>query len=248
MKKSIRTVGYSLAALIFILLLGFSLWSAFPAGPGDTALSALISDSQVQVTEMPGWIIFTPIGTEPESGLIFYPGGNVDYRSYAPVLWKIAQAGYQVVVPDMPFNLAVFAPDKASSIMEAYPQITHWAIGGHSLGGAMAARYAFQNSEKVSGLLLWAAYPASSDDLSTSNLLVTSIYATNDGLATRVKIDASRPLLPDSTTWVEIVGGNHAQFGDYGIQKGDNGATISAAKQWEQIINATLELMDRITP
>ncbi len=54
------------------------------------------------------------------------------------------------------------------------------------------------------------------------------------------KFDASRTLLPADTTWVVIEGGNHAQFGDYGIQPGDNVATISAAEQQTQIVDATV--------
>jgi pimeloyl-ACP methyl ester carboxylesterase len=241
MKKLFKRIIYALGILLFIILMSFGLWSSFPAGPGDTAYTALESNPQVQIVQMAGWLFFNPVGDEPEEGFIFYPGGDVDYRSYSPLLWKIAKAGYIVVVPDMPFNLAVLAPNKADKIMEVYPQITRWVIGGHSLGGVMAAHYAYQNPEKVSGLILWAAYPSESDDLSVSGIKVTSIFATNDGLTTIEDIDANRVLLPASTTYVEIEGGNHAQFGDYGKQNGDYGATITAVEQWNQIVDATLE-------
>ncbi|MEN6434932.1 MAG: alpha/beta hydrolase [Anaerolineaceae bacterium] len=244
MKKLLKKIGSTLGIILFLVLVGFAIWSSFPAGPGDTAYTSLESNPQVQVVQMAGWLFFTPIGEEPEEGFIFYPGGDVDYRSYSPILWKIAQAGYVVVVPDMPFNLAVLAPNKANKIMESYPQISCWVIGGHSLGGTMAAHYAYQNPGKVCGLVLWAAYPAKGDDLSSSNLEVTSIYATNDGLTTKTNIEASRALLPASTTWVEIQGGNHAQFGDYGKQNGDFGATITAADQWKQVISATLNALE----
>jgi pimeloyl-ACP methyl ester carboxylesterase len=124
--------------------------------------------------------------------------------------------------------------------MAAYPEIDDWAVGGHSLGGAMAARFAYQNPAAVQGLVLWAAYPASTDDLSSQDVRVTSIYGTRDGLATGDKIAASRPLLPPDTTWVAIEGGNHAQFGWYGPQSGDNPATISREDQQAQIVAATL--------
>ena len=94
--------------------------------------------------------------------------------------------------------------------------------------------------------MLWAAYPASNDVLSTSRLKVVSIYGSLDGLATREKIDASRMLLPADTTWVAIQGGNHAQFGWYGAQSGDNAATISCQDQQTQIIQATVTLLESI--
>lgn len=249
MKRKLKIIGIIVGSLLLLIFLGFSIWTAYPAGPAETALTALeTTDTLVSVSQMPGWIIFTPQEREPKSGLIFYPGGNVDFRSYSPLLWKIAQAGYLVVVPEMPFNMAVFAPDKAAQIMEAYPQITIWAVGGHSLGGAMAANFVNNYPNAVSGLVLWAAYPASSDDLSGSSLAVTSIYASKDGLATGEKIAASRVLLPSTTTWVKIEGGNHAQFGDYGVQRGDNTATILPSQQWGQVIEATVNFLKQITP
>jgi len=49
-------------------------------------------------------------------------------------------------------NLAVFAPDRASDIISAYPDIHSWVIGGHSLGGSMAANFARNNPSLVKGL------------------------------------------------------------------------------------------------
>ena len=72
---------------------------------------------------------------------------------------------------------------------------------------------------------------------------MTSIYGTLDGLATTEKIAASRPQLPPTTEWVAIAGGNHAQFGWYGPQSGDNPATISREEQQRQIVEATLRLL-----
>jgi pimeloyl-ACP methyl ester carboxylesterase len=209
------------------------------------ALSALRPDSQVRV-EQGRWIVFQPIDGQPETGLIFYPGGRVDARAYAPAMRAVAAQGYLAVIVPMPLNLAVLAPDSAAEVMAAYPQVRHWAIGGHSLGGAMAARYAYSHPGAIDGLVLWASYPAASDDLSGAALRVVSIYGTRDGLATSDKIDASRPLLPPDTQWIAIEGGNHAQFGWYGPQQGDNEAAISRADQQAQAVEATLQLLEEI--
>ncbi len=127
-------------ALIAIALAGFVIWAAFPAGPDEEAMQALHSDEVVNVTLLPGQIIFRPAQGTVDVGLVFYPGGRVDYRSYAPPLRAIAAEGYWVALVSMPLNLAVFDPNRANAVIDAHPEIQHWAVGGHSLGGAMAAQ------------------------------------------------------------------------------------------------------------
>jgi pimeloyl-ACP methyl ester carboxylesterase len=111
----------------------------------------------------------------------------------------------------------------------------------------MAANYAHKHPEAIAGLVFWASYPASSDNLSSQDIVVTSIYGSQDGLATRAKIEASRTLLPAQTTWVMIEGGNHAQFGWYGLQPKDYPASISREDQQAQAIEATVELLVKIS-
>jgi hypothetical protein len=233
--------------LVLLLAVGvFVIWGSMPAAPMPEALAALTSDSQVLVDTEP-WLVFEPAGQEPIAGLVFYPGARVDPRAYAPAGRALAEDGYLVVIVPMPLNFAVLAPDRAGDVMAAFPGVEHWAVGGHSLGGAMAARFAFKDLNATDGLVLWAAYPASSDDLSGHDLAVASIFGTRDGLATQKEIDASRPLLPPGTTWVAIEGGNHAQFGWYGPQNGDNEATISREDQQAQVIAATREVLSAIS-
>jgi pimeloyl-ACP methyl ester carboxylesterase len=132
--------------------------------------------------------------------------------------------------------------------MDNHQEISHWAIGGHSLGGAMAASFTAGQPDTIDALVLWAAYPAENNDLSAmSSLPVSSIFASNDGVATIADIDASRPLLPAETGWVEIAGGNHAQFGWYGPQPGDGAATISRQDQQDQVFAGTIQLLHQIS-
>ncbi len=160
---------------------------------------------------------------------------------------QIAAQGYLAVIVPMPLNLAVLAPGKASQVMAAYPEIKDWIIGGHSLGGSMAANYVKQNPTLLDGLFFWAAYPASGDDLSQETIKVVSVSGSLDGLATPDKIEASRVLLPTDTIWIPIEGGNHAQFGWYGDQPGDNPAEISRAEQQKIAIQAVLDLLNSVT-
>jgi pimeloyl-ACP methyl ester carboxylesterase len=223
----------------------FVVWGETPARPMPEALAALQSDTQVTVTTGK-WLVFTPAASQPTTAFIFYPGGRVDYRAYAPQAHAIAAQGYLVVIVSMPLNLAVLDPAAAADVIAAYPEIKTWAVGGHSLGGSMAANFAHSHPDAVQGLVLWASYPAGSDDLSTSNLKVVSISGTLDGLSTPDKIAASHALLPADTVWIPISGGDHAQFGWYGPQAGDNPAAISRAEQQVQTVQATVDFLSAL--
>jgi acetyl esterase/lipase len=236
----VMIIGILLAAVI-----GFVAWGSIIPEPMPEAVASTQSDAQLTITSDP-WLVFQPTGQDPTTGLILYPGGRVDPRSYAPLAHAIASQGYLVVIVPMPLNLAVLGSGRAADVIEAYPQIEHWVIGGHSLGGSMAALYADKHRDQIDGLLLMASYPAGSNDLSDSNIKVTSIYGTLDGLATREKIDASRELLPADTNLLPIEGGNHAQFGWYGDQSGDNPATISRLEQQARVLLGALGLLQSV--
>ena len=234
-----------LIVLIAVLIIGsviFVAWASATPSPMPEAIAAMQSDQQVRV-DTTRWLTFTPLAATPKTGFIFYPGGKVDPRSYAPAAKAIAAQGFLVVIVPMPLNLAVFGIGKATDVIAAYPTIQNWAIGGHSLGGSMAANFVRSHSDRVHGLALWASYPANTDNLSGLPLAVVSISGSRDALSTPAKIAASGPLLPATTVWVPIEGGNHGQFGWYGDQSGDNPATISRAEQQRMTIDATAKML-----
>jgi dienelactone hydrolase len=242
LKRKLKIIIVVLFA-VTIILVGFVVWAETPPAPMIEAYDALKTDSAVIVSTT-NWLVFRPAISDKSVGFVIYPGGRVDYRSYAPMAHRIAAKGYLVVIVRMPLNLAVFGVNIASDVIKSYSQISSWVIGGHSLGGTMAAQFAHENPSEVKGLVLWAAYPASGTDLSEENLLVTTIHGTNDGLVSSSQIKNSLNLLPVSTTRIEIAGGNHAQFGWYGDQGGDNAATITREQQQSEIFNATLQLLE----
>jgi hypothetical protein len=243
--KKLRAPILILLALLAAAILGFLFWAMNPLGPMEEALSALESDNLVKVIAE-RWIEFHPLDSIPEGGFIFYPGGRVDPRSYAPFARQIAREGYVVVIVPMPLNLAVFSPNRAGQVIQAHPDIDFWTIGGHSLGGALAASFAGNNMEQVTGLALWASYPPGSTDLSSSSLSAISIYGSEDSVLSSEQFAQSPSLLPPDTEWVQIEGGNHAQFGWYGDQPGDGEATISRQDQQDQVVSATLRLLKRM--
>lgn len=226
-----------------LALVGFSIWAYTPLGPMEEALAALETSSDV-VVEQGDWIVFSPVNNKKNSALIIYPGGRVDPRSYAPAAHEIAAMGIQTIIVPMPFNLAVFGSEKAVEVIEQFPDIDHWFIAGHSLGGSMAARFALNHLEDVDGLVLWAAYPASGDDFKNTNLETASIFGKLDGLVSAEDIQSARSLLPDSNSETMIEGGNHSQFGWYGDQPGDNPAGISREVQQSHVLDATLQILN----
>jgi pimeloyl-ACP methyl ester carboxylesterase len=207
-------------------------------------------DPLVSITETREAIVLTKGAPGPATaGFMFYPGGLVDPHGYLPLLTDIAAAGIPVVVAKAPGNLAVLSPNAGLALRALVPSADGWVIGGHSLGGAMAAWSAHDNPDAYRGVVLLAAYPPDSKSLAAWPHPVLSISAENDGLATQAKIDATLPLLPPQQQWLStigtpyttttsgyavlhrILGGTHAQFGSYGAQKGDGTPTISADAQ-----------------
>lgn len=245
LRKGFRILLWTGLVVLFLGGLGFVWWAETSYQGTEAAQQALEPPFPGDIRKEP-WIAFEPQDSESRPGLILYPGGRVEPEAYAPLARAISEEGYRVIIPPMPLNLAVFAPGRAENIMDAYPDVAVWAVGGHSLGGAMAASFAGNHPERVQGLVLWASYPAESNDLSGYELEVVSIYASQDQLATPEKVLASKPLLPENTKWVLIEGGNHAGFGQYGPQEGDGQAAIDREKQHRLIVQATVELLEEI--
>ena len=130
---------------------------------------------------------------------------------------------------EMPFNLAVFDISAADGIQENYPEIKEWYIGGHSLGGSMAAAYLGDNIESYDGLVLLGSY--STEDLKDSGLEVLSIYGSEDEVLNKEKYDECKSNLPQDFCERIIDGGCHAYFGMYGEQEGDGSATVTNEEQ-----------------
>jgi pimeloyl-ACP methyl ester carboxylesterase len=223
-----------------LLIAVFVTWFVTPFGATDAALASLESDDLVTVTSFGTHITMTPVDSQRPTGLIFQPGARVDARAYAGVLRPLAEAGHPIVIVKQPLGLAFFAAGFAPSWTEDHPEIERWVVGGHSLGGVVAAQNAVDGNT-IEDLVLWASFPAS--DISNSTIEATSIYGTNDGLATAADIEASRENLPESATFVPIEGAIHSHFAGYGLQPGDGDPDISAEEAQRRIAEATLAFL-----
>lgn len=228
-----------------VVIAGVAVWFLFvaPFQPGPSVPVGYDRCEVVCITRTDDELRVTP-PDGADSGLVFYVGARVPPEAYLELAAGVARAGHVVVVPDLPLNFAVLDSDAARAVIDATPDVETWAVGGHSLGGAMAARFA--STGTVEGLALLAAYPEGSVDLSASDLSAVSVYGTEDAIATPDEVLEGVQRLPSDTEVVAIEGGNHAGFGDYGPQSGDGTATISPIDQTRQTVDAVVEMMDRL--
>lgn len=238
--KKWRILLISIVIIVFIIFFIYvsNYYKAMPE-----VVSFMSSDDNVEFMENSPWIEYEAKDKEVTKGLILYPGGKVEAEAYSPLAKRIAESGFKVVIVPMPFNLSVFSPNKAKEVINTYTQIDKWYIGGHSLGGVMASRFTYDNLDIIEGLILLASYPPNSSDMSSSTIKVLSISGTEDGLVDKDKIEASKELLPESTEFLWIEGGNHSQMGWYGFQSGDNTATIKREKQQDIITKSIVQFM-----
>lgn len=231
--RRVLRVAAAVGGLAWVALMG---WLR-PFTAVEPALAALESDASVLVTETPTQIIMVPNGPYEPTALEFQPGARVDARAYAAVLRPLAEAGFPVVITKQPLGigfLALGGLDQARGAIAA----DEWVVGGHSLGGTVAALTAANAPDgDVAGLVLYASYPAG--DMSDFGGSVLSVSGSLDGLSTPEKIDASRADLPTAAQFTQIEGAVHAQFGDYGAQPGDGTPTMSDDVARTQITGAT---------
>lgn len=203
----------------------------------QSALDAMKSTNQVQINETNKYITYTPLG-KIQCGLIFYPGGKIEPSAYSRVFYALATQGIETIVIKMPFNLAMLNINGARKAMQSNPEIENWYLSGHSLGGVFATEYLKDNESDFSGMIYLASYP--SKDVTCLATPILSINASNDSVVDADTYEQAKNKLPAETTYYTIEGGNHTQFGDYPLQKGDTVATITYDEQHNQIVKQIL--------
>ena len=225
---------YIILIISILSILAFSIYYVNDYYHADsTALEYLNGSDNVTVQKTSTGLFIDGPGNE--TALIFYPGGKVEYTSYLPLMTDIASNGVDCYLVEMPLNIAFFGINAADEIINN-TNYSSYVIGGHSLGGIAASSYAHEHN--VSGLILLASYPTEE-----INVPVLSIYGSNDGVLKLEDYNKSKSLIKGNFTELIINGGNHAQFGNYGIQSGDGIASISSINQQNQTATAIINFI-----
>lgn len=225
-KRKIAYITTGILILLVVLCIYTCKSSYYPAGNDATMVINSKADNY-EIKQLNGALAFEP-GAKATAGFIFYPGGMVEYTAYSSLMAACADSGILCILVKMPFNLAIFNQDAAADFRAMYPEIEAWYLGGHSLGGAMAAYHMEDHWEDYKGLILLAAY--STKDLSNTTLNFLSIYGTEDQVLNRQQYTACLNNIKNCTEYV-IEGGCHAYFGDYGFQDGDGTPSITQKEQ-----------------
>ena len=239
-KRKILIITLSIVAALALLFGACALYLGDYYRADEGAIATFAPEDNITVSTMKnGNVVFQP--NHATKGFIFYPGGKVDHNAYQPLMAELAREGILCVLVEMPFRLAVFDINAADGIQEQYPEIEDWYIGGHSLGGSMAASYLADHTDEYEGLILLGSY--STADLSNTELDVFSIYGSEDKVLNREKYEKNKSNLPEDFTEVVIEGGCHSYFGMYGAQDGDGIPTISNHEQIRLTVESIMKVM-----
>lgn len=219
LRRRITVIGLAALASLGLAIVGFLIWAnVLFLADREVVLEAL-DNPEVSISIVDEGVLIEPTAaSEPATGLVFVPGAKVEPIAYAGVLSEVVSAsGITVLITEPTLNLALFDQRPLDAFTSAAPEVTQWAVGGHSLGGVRACFLA--ETPEVVALVLFGSFCA--NDLSGSELAVLSLEGSNDQLTTQQQIEDALDLLPDDTVRVLMDGANHASFGDYGAQPGD---------------------------
>lgn len=236
-----RLILLIVSAVVLVLLAVAVYYVSTPYKPSAEAQTAMKGDQSVAVSQTDDWIEFKPLASSgaaegtKQPGVIFYPGGRVKPEAYAAFAHDLAETGRHVFVIKMPLNFAFLGQDKAEKVYDKYPD-ERFVLGGHSLGGPFAARFAVAHPDQVAGIFFLASYAEGKGDLSQAKIPALSITASNDQVLNKESYEKGRAFLPKDAQYKVIEGGNHGQFGSYGQQGKDGKATLSGAEQRQQTV------------
>ncbi|WP_439693032.1 alpha/beta hydrolase [Curtobacterium sp. SP.BCo] len=234
MNRALRWTAWVVAVVVLVAVV-FLVWANIVMQGTRSAALQVWRDDRVTVRDAGDSVVMTPTGTADGKGIVFIPGAKVDPYAYMATFRQVVAAGTTVVITKPTLHLAFFDTRPLATFEAHAPDVSTWAVGGHSLGGVRACQLA----PDADGLLLLGSYCA--NDISRSYIDVLSVSGSRDGLSTPAKVSAARHLLPSTATMTEIDGSNHADFGAYGDQPGDDTATISRSDARQQISAAIEE-------
>ncbi|MCR4880309.1 MAG: alpha/beta hydrolase [Bacilli bacterium] len=237
-KRNLIITFSTIGGVLVILTSTFFIYTGIYYHADKEKIETYLKTKDVTTSEVANGVIKIK-GIEEKAGLIFYPGGKVEYLAYEPICAALAHQGVTSYLVHMPFNLAIFGVNKADGIKAYSPEITRWFMAGHSLGGAMGSGYIASHPTEYEGLILLGAYPYK--DLSKTDINLLLMFGSNDLVMNKDKFNSSMPYWPKKTEQYVIEGGVHSYFGMYGNQEGDGISNITVEEQTEIAASKIIE-------
>ncbi|SDH23333.1 alpha/beta hydrolase [Agrococcus jejuensis] len=245
-RRVVRIVGIAVAGVLVLAIVGGLVWAGTPYRAEAAGLAAAEADARITVADEGDVVVLSPAAeastTLEGQGIVFFAGARVDAAAYVATFRDVAAAGATVVLVRPILNLAIVELRPLSTFTDAVPGVESWSVGGHSMGGVRACTYA--EDDAVQALVLLASYCSLGDLSGRDDLTVLSITGSRDGVLRQDAADEARDLLPDDAVFVELEGVNHAQFGDYGAQPGDDEATVAGDEAHAEIAATIVDALD----
>lgn len=226
--RVLQITGAVLLAVVFVAIGGILIWSTITYPASEAGLAAARADDRIAIDDTADRVVLTPTDDSAPldgEGLVFLAGAKVEPLAYVSTFRELAAEGVTVVIVRPILNFAIIDPRPLSDFTAAAPDVTTWSVGGHSAGGVRGCTYA--EDPEVRRLVLLASYCSLGDLSDRTDLAALSITGSRDGVLNADAAAESRSLMPADTEYVELDGVNHAQFGDYGDQAGDDPATTT---------------------
>lgn len=237
LKKILKTIWITAGIL-------FTLWMFYSYESRGVDESLFQSNNLVKVENTDDYFLFTP-KKEFKNVVIFYPGAMVETEAYVPLCRKIADSGIQVYLIKVPWRLASKGYNKPKELGLFNDTTKNYILAGHSQGGKMAAQFVYENPQLIDKLILIGTTHPRDISLAEAEIPILKIYGSNDGVASEKAIFENKSKLPKSAKFSKIKGANHAQFGYYGFQLGDDKANISREQQQKETLVEILKFINQ---
>jgi hypothetical protein len=235
--KIIKRVWFTIAIL-------FTIWLFYSYQAKNVPDSYLETSAEISVKDSDDYFLFEP-RQKFDQVFIFYPGAMVDPKAYVPLCRKISENGIKVYLIKMPWRLASKGYEIPKQLNLFADKTKTYILSGHSQGGKMAAQFVKENPDLIQKLILIGTTHPRDISLAESKIPIMKIYGSKDGVADEKTIFKNKAKLPPNTKFIKIEGANHAQFGYYGFQLGDDSATISREKQQEETLRHILNFISK---
>ena len=238
MKKLLRVfkiIVMSISLLAIVFIVGLFIYTRGSYKPLDEMYGEIEQLDLTHIEVIDDFDQISYVVDQPKKNIIIVPGGKVKPESYQYLAASLALSGYDVTIVKTLFNLAILTPNYGSRFIK--DDMDNVVIG-HSLGGTVASMFS-QGDDRITEMIFLASYPIS--DVSDKEVLI--LTAEFDEVLDMNDVENSLDNLPSSYISFQITGGNHAQFGWYGPQKGDGTSFITTKEQQNIIINQILDFI-----